>query len=98
MALFGNTIKGNLITGLAIGIGAAILAPVVIPVVAAAAKPLLKAAIKGGLLLYEKGKEAVAETGEVVEDMVAEVKAEMAESQKETAAAPVAGPEGEAGA
>ena len=33
-----------------------------------------------------------------MEDMVAEVKAEMAESQKETAATPAAGPEGEAGA
>ena len=48
--------KGNLITGLAIGIGAAILAPVVIPVVAAAAKPLLKAAIKEASSFMKKVK------------------------------------------
>jgi hypothetical protein len=83
MALLDNGIRGNLMTGLAIGIGAAILAPIVIPAVAAVAKPLAKAAIKGGFLLYERGKEAVAEAGEVIEDLVAETKAEIAEAQKE---------------
>jgi hypothetical protein len=86
MALLDNGIRGNLMTGLAIGIGAAILAPIVIPAVAAVAKPLAKAAIKGGFLLYERGKEAVAEAGEVIEDLVAETKAEIAEVHKEAAA------------
>jgi hypothetical protein len=81
----GNVIKGNLMTGLAIGIGAAILAPVIIPVVAAVAKPLSKAAIKGGVLLYERGKEVFAEAGELVEDLVAEAKAEIEEAHKEAA-------------
>ena len=96
MALFDNIIKGNIVTALAIGIGAVILAPIVIPVVASVSKPLAKAIIKGGILVYEKGKEVVAEAGEVVEDMVAEVKAEMAETQKE--ATPVVSPGGETGA
>jgi hypothetical protein len=87
MALMDKGFTGNLITGLAIGIGAAILAPIVIPAVAAVAKPLAKAALKGGLLLYERGKEAVAEAGEVIEDLVAEAKSEIAEVHKETAAA-----------
>ncbi len=96
MGLFDNGLKGNLLTGLAIGIGGAILAPVVLPALAGVAKPLLKSAIKGGLVLYEKGKETFAELSEVAEDVVAEAKAEMAEAHNETAHAPA--PEGEAGA
>jgi len=57
MGIFDNGLKGNIFTGLAIGIGAAVLAPTVLPVLVGAAKPLVKAAIKGGIILYEKGKE-----------------------------------------
>lgn len=96
MALFDDVLKGNIVTTLALGVGAVILAPIVIPVLASVSKPLAKAIIKGGILVYEKGKEAVAEASEVVEDMVAEVKAEMAESQKD--AAPIVTPGGETGA
>lgn len=96
MALFDDVLKGNIVTTLALGVGAVILAPIVIPVLASVSKPLAKAIIKGGILVYEKGKEAVAEASEVVEDMVAEVKAEMAESQKEDA--PIVTPGGETGA
>jgi hypothetical protein len=91
MALFDDVLKGNVVTGLAIGIGAAVLAPVVIPVAAQIVKPLVKAAIKGGIVLYEKGKETIAEMGEVVEDLIAEAKAEMASSQE---GSPDATPEG----
>ena len=83
MALIKNGLPGTLMTGLAIGIGAAILAPIIIPAVAAVAKPLAKATIKGGVLLYERGKEVVAEAGEVIEDLMAEAKAEIAEASKE---------------
>lgn len=89
MGLLDDVLKGNVVTGLAIGIGAAVLAPLVIPVVASVAKPVAKAAIKGGLILYERGKETFAELGEVVEDLAAEAKAEMAEAQKSTVAAVV---------
>ena len=87
MALFD---KGNIVTGLAIGIGAAILGPVVIPVLAGAAKPLAKAAIKGGLGLYDKGKETFAEVYEMVDDLVAEARAE-AEAEAEAAAGAAVG-------
>jgi hypothetical protein len=88
MGILGNGLKGNIFTGLAIGIGAAVLAPAILPVLAGAAKPLVKAAIKGGIMLYEKGKENFAEVGEVVEDLVAEVKAELAEPGEEVATPP----------
>jgi galactitol-specific phosphotransferase system IIC component len=99
MALFNNGFKGNILGGLAIGIGAAVLAPVVMPVLVSVVKPLAKAAIKGGIVLYEKGREAVAEVSEMTEDIVAEAKAELAESQKEaTTAGTPSTPGGEAGA
>ena len=82
--LLGNGLKGNVVTGLAIGIGAAILAPVIIPLAASIFKPLAKATIKGGITLYEKGQEMVAEAGEVVEDLVAEAKAELAQVPTDT--------------
>ncbi|MBF0557822.1 MAG: DUF5132 domain-containing protein [Nitrospirae bacterium] len=85
MALFDNGLKGNVLTGLAIGIGASIFAPQVIPALAGVIKPIAKAAIKGSLVLYEKSKETVAEVGEMMEDIVAEVKAEMAESHEQSA-------------
>jgi hypothetical protein len=81
MALFEGW-KGNILGGLALGIGASVVAPVVIPILATVAKPLTKAAIKGGFLLYDKGKETFAEMQEVVEDLVAEAKTEIEESQE----------------
>lgn len=80
MGFFDNGLKGNIVTGLAIGIGSSILAPVVIPVLASVVKPMAKAAIKGGVLVYQKGREMAAEAQEVVEDLVAEVKAELDET------------------
>jgi hypothetical protein len=65
------------VTGLAIGVGAAILAPVVVPIVAGIARPLAKSAIKTGIILYEKGRETGAELMEVMEDLVAETRAEL---------------------
>jgi hypothetical protein len=87
MGLFDDVLKGNVVTGLAIGIGAAVLAPTVLPVLAGVAKPVAKAAIKGGLVLFEKGKETFAEMGEVVEDLVAEAKSELSEAHEKASAA-----------
>lgn len=75
-----NIFKGNVLTGLMLGIGATVLSPVIIPVIASIVKPLTKATIKGGMIACEKGKEALAEIGEVVEDIVAEAKSEVEES------------------
>lgn len=63
------------------GIAAIVLLPVAIPVVAGVGKPIAKAAIKGGILLYEKGKGVIAEAGESLEDLVAEAKAELADAE-----------------
>lgn len=64
--------KGNIVTALAIGVGGVIF----VPIIARVAKPVAKMAIKGGLVAYNKGREAVHEAGEVVGDLVAEIKSE----------------------
>jgi hypothetical protein len=70
------------------GIAAIVLLPVLVPVVAGKiGKPLAKASIKGGIVLYEKGKGVLAEVGESIEDIIAEAKAELAEGRTEEAAA-----------
>lgn len=72
--------------GVAVGLGAVLLAPVVIPVVAGIGKPLFKGIVKSGILLYEKTKGALAEVGESLEDLVAEARAELAEQQQQALA------------
>ena len=70
------------------GIAAIIMLPVLVPVVAGkVGKPLAKATIKGGIVLYEKGKGVIAEVGESIEDIIAEAKAELAEGKAQEAAA-----------
>ncbi len=74
------------------GIAAIVLLPVLVPVAAGkVGKPLAKATIKGGIVLYEKGKGVIAEVGETLEDIVAEAKAELAESEAEKLAEAEAG-------
>ncbi len=68
------------------GITAIVLFPVLIPVVGKAAKPIAKATIKGGVVLYEKGKGVIANVGETFEDIVAESLAELAEERSPTQA------------
>ena len=72
-----NSFKSNIITGLAAGVGATLLAPVLLPFLASIVRPATKAAIKGGVVLYEKGRESLAEFSETVDDLVAEAKSEM---------------------
>ncbi|ADE14537.1 conserved hypothetical protein [Nitrosococcus halophilus Nc 4] len=84
MASIDDLFKSNTAKGLAIGIGASVLAPIVIPAVAAVVRPLAKAAIKTSIVVYEKGRETVVEMGEVVEDLVAEARAELEEGSTVT--------------
>jgi hypothetical protein len=86
MALFDNGFKVG--GSLAMGAGIMILAPIVVPIVAGALKPIAKAAIKGGMLAYGKAKEAAAETVETFEDLAAEAKAELSEASVQKTSKP----------
>jgi hypothetical protein len=69
-------------TGVAIGAAAFFLAPVVVPVVTGVLKSLTKAGIKGGMILYDKGRVAVEEAKETIEDLTAEAKSELQPDSK----------------
>jgi len=74
MALLEDAFKGgNIVTGLAVGVGFALLAPVVKPLV----RPLAKSVVKAGLVAYDQGRVALAELGEQAGDMMAEARSEM---------------------
>ncbi len=72
-----NAFKGSL-TNILIVAGVAMLAPVVLPVVVNMARPVVKGLIKGGMALADKAQEFVAETGEQISDLMAEVRVERA--------------------
>ncbi|CAK0754223.1 hypothetical protein CCP3SC1_220038 [Gammaproteobacteria bacterium] len=77
MAVLDDILKSDTVINLAIGIGAMVVVPMVLPVLVGLARPTTKAAIKVGIVTYEKGMEAMAEIGEIIEDLVAEAKAEL---------------------
>jgi Protein of unknown function (DUF5132) len=87
MAGIDDLFKNGLGSGLAIAVGVAVLGPVVIPTLARGLKPVVKGAIKGGIVAYGWGRESVAERREYVEDSFAEAQAEMERGDGPTAAA-----------
>lgn len=76
---------GNIITGLALAVGTAVLAPVIGPAVGAVLRPAAKAAIKGGIVAYDWTRSAAAQVGEVAGDMAAEARAEVQTREPATA-------------
>lgn len=67
---------GNIVTGLAIGVGSAIVAPLLVPALGGLLRPAAKAVIKGGIVAYDWGRQAAAQVGETTSDMVAEARAD----------------------
>lgn len=78
--------KNNFVVGITAALAATVLAPVLVPAIKRSGRPLAKTLVKGGILLYEKGREAVASAGEMMEDVVAEVRAESMHADEEPAA------------
>src|ERR1700722_10419946 len=74
MAILEDVFRGSTVTGLAVGVGALLLAPTVLPAVGRVMRPAVKAAIKGGMVFY---RETVAEVGEMAGDLFAEARAEL---------------------
>jgi len=80
MALWDNMVEGfgsSWVSSVLVGVGVALAAPIVAPALAAGMRPLAKAVLKGGIMVYDKGAEVFAETGEQLSDLVAEVRAEL---------------------
>lgn len=80
MALFDEVFEGfgsSWVSSALVGVGVALVAPIVVPALAAGMRPLAKAVLKGGMMVYDKGVEVFAETGEQLSDLVAEVRSEL---------------------
>src|SRR5690348_7873691 len=68
---------GAMLTGVAAGV---FLAPVITPALSRWGRPAVKAAIKAGMAVYQRGREAAAELRETIEDVAAEIEAEQPRS------------------
>ena len=62
-------------TTVLVGIGVAVAAPILLPAVGAVIRPVTKGLIKGGLALADSLQEVIAEGGEQLSDLIAEVQA-----------------------
>lgn len=82
MASIKDLFKGQVLTGVLVGLGSAIILPKILPVVGESVKPILKSTLKGAILLADKGKEFTMEMMEAAEDLWVEVKAEIDEEQR----------------
>ena len=80
MALFDDIVEGfgsSLVSSVLLGVGVVLVAPMVVPALAVGMRPLAKAVIKGGMMVYDKEAEVFAEAGEQLSDLVAEVRSEL---------------------
>jgi hypothetical protein len=74
-------------SGFLVGLGAATLAPLAARVLAGAGKPLLKEAIKGGMIAVDKSKALYAEAQSSISQVASEVKTEATTGAEKTAQA-----------
>jgi hypothetical protein len=82
MALIEDMFKGNAVTGIAVGVAAAVLGPTLFPTIGRMLRPAAKSVIKGGMMLYEQ---TVAGIEDLTGDLVAEARSELDQSRHETA-------------
>jgi hypothetical protein len=75
VALLDDLAKGATPETVAIGIGAALLAPVLVPAVSSVLRPAAKAVLRTGIMLYRTAAEPVSAA---VGDLVAEAQHELA--------------------
>jgi hypothetical protein len=80
MALFDDLLKGNAVTGLAVGAAAMVLGPTLFPTIGRVLRPAAKTVIKGGIVLY---RETLAGIGELTTGLVEEAKSELEQGGRE---------------
>lgn len=77
MPNFRELFRSDVTRGVAIGFGVLAAGWLLAP----ALRPVARTALKSGLLLVELGREKIAEAGEAFDDLVAEVRADLAEER-----------------
>jgi hypothetical protein len=93
MAWYDDLFLGASLPGVLIGVGVVLVAPVLLPAVGAAARPLAKALIGAGLAVTDAFQEAAAAVGEGLSDLTAEVRYEQAGAPQTPEPHPITGPE-----
>lgn len=73
--------NGDFFKGFALGVAVAVAVPVVAVAVLTGGRPLARAASRGAGMLADKAREAAAETGEIIEDLIAESRADLGEAR-----------------
>ncbi len=89
--LFKNGFKLSFGSSLMVGLGALVLGPVVVQVVSGMVRPVAKAAIKGGIILYSCGMGFAQDTGKMAMGLVkdcADAASRVAESKEERVMSP----------
>jgi hypothetical protein len=73
----GGLLEGGAATGVAVGVGALLLVPGLLPAVGRIVRPLAVGAIKTGMVVYDQ---ATSTLKEATEDLVAEARAQIEQS------------------
>ena len=87
-----SLMKSGVVKNIAIGLGISILVPLAANLLAPIVRPLARGALKAGVIAYERGRETIAEIGEVVEDLAAEVREDLQKTRERKTLAVGSGP------
>jgi hypothetical protein len=66
----------DFIQGFAVGVGVTVAVSAIAVTLVVGRRPFARAVIRGGNMLVEKAREAAAEAGEIIEDLIAEARVE----------------------
>jgi Protein of unknown function (DUF5132) len=97
MAWLEDVFKGNIGTSLAVGVGVAVVGPILAPIVGGIVRPVAKAAIKAGMVVFDAGREGVGRLNEMSGDIVAEARSELDETRSEPIRRPATAASGPGG-
>ena len=75
MALFEDLTLGSVTSSVLIGTGLVVAAPLLLPVVGAVVRPVVRLAIQGGIAAYDAAATLVTTAGEELNQIVAEARA-----------------------
>ena len=90
MADITDLFKGNVVTGLAIGIGVVVLGPVLMPILAPVVRGVARTAIRGGLGLYNEATRITSEVVKMGNDLIEEARSEEREALAAAGGKPMA--------
>jgi hypothetical protein len=88
MSFVEDMFKGNIGTGLAVGVGVAVVGPLLTPVLGSVLRPVGKAALKAGMLAVDAGREGLERINEMSGDIIAEARSELDSSRTAPRAKP----------